>query len=255
MTMPRTAAVVASFGTHVLPETMTTEQLNQAVRALEQDLPGNPIGYIRRAAPLSELCECGALHLAVNAPDLEQDCAQSLHRVLATPYGDIVREQFRRESGHSTIRFGWSGIETRVPSFVEVVRRYDAQLSHASKVSDKGIQEIMRALHADMPSVIEMLRQSIALSQSGNGMSLRSHAVSPSPGSKGRMQWQVLIGQVMFAWSTPVRKYLDEYLLREYGMVGGAVNCCIISTMRAGVPSWRQQWFDEQTGQQLTPDC
>lgn len=253
--MPKTAAVVASFGERVLPEMMTTEQLNQAIQALEQDLPGDPIGYIRQVAPQSEVCECGALHLSVDAPGLSADCASSLHRVLATPYGDIVREQFRRENGYETIRFGWNGIEKVVPSFVETVQTYDVQASHASELSSEALTAIIGALRVDMPGVVDMLHKSVELSGQNDAALLRSYAVSPTSGADGRAEWQALISRVMFAWSTPVRKYLDEYLLREHGMVGGAVNCCIISTMRAGEPSWRQQWFNEQTGQQLTPDC
>ncbi len=255
MTMPKTATVVASFGSDILPETMSTTQLELAIQALEQDLPGSPIDYIRNVAPLSELCECGALHLAVDALDLTTECASSLHRVLATPYGDIVREQFRREYGYDTIRFGWSGIEARVPLFSKTVQAYDVRTSNASEVSSEALSATIEALRSDMPGVMDMLEQSIVLSKRAEVPLLRSHAVSAASGAAGRAEWQALIAQVMFAWSTPIRKYLDEYLLREHAMVGGAVNCCIISTMRAGESSWRQQWFDEQTGQQLTPDC
>lgn len=255
MTMPKTAAVIKSFGVNVLPETMTDVQLAQAIQALEQDLPGYPIAYIEQVAPRSEHCECSALHLAVDDPGLSTVTAGSLHRVMATPYGDVIRELFRRQYGYKTIRFGWSGLERQVPLFVKTVLRYDVKASHVSDISDEVLQEIVAALTLDIPGVMSMVEQSVALSKQRLDDSLRSHAVSPASGENGRAQWQMLIGQVMFAWSTPVRKYLDEYLLRSHGMVGGAVNCCIISTMRSGVPSWRQQWFDEQTGQQLTPDC
>lgn len=255
MTMPKTAAVVASLGAGVLPETMSNEQLSLAIQALEHDLPGDPIAYIRTVAPHSDMCECGALHLSVDATDLSECCASSLHRVLATPYGDIVREQFRRELGYQTIRFGWSGIEARVPTFAAATQDYGVRTVHGSELSSEAMYGLVDAFRQDMPGVMDMLEQSVALSEQAGGPLLQSHSVAPSAEDDGRRHWQELISQVMFAWSTPVRKYLDEYLLREYGMVGGAVNCCIISTMRAGESSWPQQWFDEQTGQQLTPDC
>jgi hypothetical protein len=253
--MPKTAAVVASFGERTLPETMKMEQLESAIHALSQDLPGDPIAYIERSAPQSDQCECGAIHLSVSDPLLDASTAGSLHRVLATPYGDILREYFKRRHGYATIRFGWSGIDARVPRFVEAVRVHDVQRLKGSGLSNVALHAVIDAVRIDVPRVMEMVDGSIELSRGRNDRTLRSYAVSPTPGADGRTEWQELISQVMFVWSTPVRKYLDEYLLREHEMVGGAINCCIIATMRADGPSWRQQWFDEQTGQQLTPDC
>lgn len=254
--MPKTATVVASFSPGVLPLALSGEQLNQAIQALEHDLPGDPIAYIKHVAPRSEQCECGAIHLAVNDSELSEICAHSLHRVLATPYGDIVREYFRRHGGYKTIRFGWEGIEQTVPQFMMAVDQYGVRSTRASQISDQIFHEIIESFRYDMPEVMNMIESSAQLtSETDDSDRLRSYAVSAAADDAGRVQWQRLITQLMFAWSTPVRKYLDEYLLRDYAMVGGAVNCCIVSTMRAGNTSWRQQWFDEQTCQQLTPDC
>ncbi len=53
-------------------------------------------------------------------------------------------------------------------------------------------------------------------------------AVSPHPDDHDRREWKALIDQVMFTFSTPVRKYLDEYVARQHERASvGAVNCCI----------------------------
>lgn len=248
MTMPKTAAVMKLFPIGILPEEMSSGQLADAIAALCADLPGDPVGYIERTAPASKLCECGAVHLQTNASDLETSTVISLHRLLATPYGDIVREHMQRQGGFRTIRFGWDGIENKVPSFVQAVIDNDAKNTNASSLGDAALKDIIEAFRQDMPKVMDMIERSAA--------DVAVCAVSPIPGDVGRAEWKVLIDQVMFAWSTPVRKYLSEWLAREHGLYGGAVNCCIVMTGNMGDEvGWRRRWIIEQTNQQLTPDC
>lgn len=246
--MPKTAAVMKLLDRGLLPEEMSDQQLAQAIEALREDLPGDPVEYISRIAPLSDRCECGAIHLSIDEPTLTVECLSSLHRLLATPYGDIVRESFRRSNAMKNIRFGWSGIEAHVPEFVRAVDSYDARQMLAAGIDDEQLDSIVEAVGRDMPRVLEMVKRSVA------GVSVLS--VSPQPGAIGRQAWKRLIDQLMFVWSTPVRKYLAEWLLRQYGLRGGAVNCCIVMTGRYdSEDAWRRRWMDEQTNQQLTPDC
>lgn len=246
MTMPRTAEVARVLGR--TPLEWTDAEINRALAALGEDLPGDPIGYVLGAVPRSERCECGALHLAVDALDMEPDTRSSLHRLLATPFGDIVREHVRRRTNITTVRFGWSGVDNAAPTFVRVVDAQDARHMHASNLSDQVLSDIVAAIRKDLPGMMSMFDQSLG--------ELSVNAVSPEPGDKGRQAWRALIDQVMFAFSTPVRKYLDEYAARQYGGAHvGAVNCCIVMSARLSSNAWQARWFDEQVSQQLTPDC
>lgn len=246
MTMPRTAAVAKMLGR--TPLEWTDAEIDQALTALSEDLPGDPIGYVLTALPRSGRCECGALHLAVDATDLDSVTRSSLHRLLATPFGDIVREHVRRRSDITTVRFGWGGIDVTAPAFVEAVDVHDARHVYASKLSDQALGNIVTAIRQDLPGMMSMFDRSLG--------ELLVNAVGPEPGDEGRRAWKALIDQVMFAFSTPVRKYLDEYAVRQYnGAYVGAVNCCIIMSARLPSATWQIRWFDEQVGQQLTPDC
>lgn len=246
MTMPKTAEVVRSYGR--LPEEMTSGQLDQALDALRADLPGDPIGYVLRAIPVSEHCECGAVHLSVDDPLLDADTRGSLHRLLATPFGDIMRERVRRDAELKTIRFGWSGLEAYVPAFSSAVDRLGVQLSSGMSLTDDELHQVIVALRDDLPGMMRMLDDSLD--------ALSVNAVSPHAGESGKLEWKALIDQVMFAFSTPVRKYLDEYARRNYGGARvGAVNCCIIMSDVSDGSTWQRRWFGEQVDQQLTPDC
>lgn len=246
MTMPKTAGVVREIG--LSPTEMSDTQLERTLAALRDDLPGAPLQYIQRVLPDSKQCECGAAHLRVDAADLDATTRGSLHRLLATPFGDIVREKARRETGVSNIRFGWSGIEYRAPTFVRVVDVYDARQQHVSELCDRTLDNILGAVRKDLSGVMSMCDRSL--------VDLSVDAVQPGGGVAGREQWKLLIEQVMFAFSTPVRKYIDEYARRRYnGASIGAVNCCIIMSARLPDVAWQRRWFDEQVAQQLTPDC
>jgi hypothetical protein len=155
----------------------------------------------------------------------------------------------RRRDGYKTIRFGWQGIKRRVPSFVSAVQSTNSQTKKASSISSKSLESVIEGFGHDMPDVLRMIDRS--LHEDGSVVS-----VSAGPGRSGRAAWQSLIDDLMFAWSTPVRKYLDEWLMREFGSFGGAVNCCIVMTdSSTSQLSWRRRWMSEQTSQQITPDC
>lgn len=246
MTMPKTAKVAKSLGRS--PLEWTDIEIKQALDALRDDLPGNPIGYVEAAVPRSKPCDCGAMHLAVDAPDLDKVTRGSLHRLLATPFGDIIREYIGRQFGIANVRFGWSGLQDLVPTFVRVVDVYDARTVYADMLDDATLSNIIDAIRKDLPGMMAMLDESLC--------SLSVHAISPQPSTEGRREWSTLIDQVMVAFSTPVRKYLDEYARRSYsGAHVGAVNCCIIMSDVGDRGAWHRRWFSTQVDQQLTPDC
>ncbi len=244
MTMPKTAQVAKELGR--TPLEWTDAEMTRALDALRDDLPGDPIGYVMNAVPTSARCDCGAVHLSVDAPDLDCETRGSLHRLLATPFGDIVREHVRRQFGFGNVRFGWSGIKALAPTFVRVVDIYDARTTRVSELSDVTLGNIIEAIRKDMPGMMAMYDESLG--------ELSVHAVSP--GSDGQREWKVLIDQVMTAFSTPLHKYLDEYAKRTYdGAHVGVVNCCIIMSDVGDSTAWQRRWFATQVDQQLTPDC
>lgn len=246
VTMPKTAQFAKTLGRS--PLEWTDDEIERALEALREDLPGDPIGFIMAAVPLSRRCDCGSLHLSVDAPELEEATRGSLHRLIATPFGDIVREHVRRQSGVANVRFGWSGVDAYAPTFVRVVDIYDARKVRASELDDRTLGNIISAIRKDMPEMMEMLDASLR--------TLSVKAVSSPPGESGKREWRALIEQVMFAFSTPVRKYLDEYAKRNFGGARvGAVNCCIIMSDIGDGSAWQHRWFDTQVDQQLTPDC
>jgi hypothetical protein len=248
MTMPKTALVLKTFAADILPEELSDGQLAAVIAALRSDLPGDPIEYIEHVAPHSERCQCGAVHLAVNAPDLSSVTAASLHRLLATPYGDMAREHMRRSTGFKTIRFGWDGIAQQAPMFVQAVAADHVGSTASADISNQALERVVQAIRLDIPQVVAMLDASAA-----NGT---VHAVSAKPGVDGHVHWTSLIDQLMFAWSTPIRKYMAEWLRRTFGVYGGAINCCIVMSGRYNCEAdWRRAWTREQTQQQLTPDC
>lgn len=245
--MPKTAAFIRSLG-GTLPGEMSNMQLIKALDTLRVDLPGDPIGYLDRVAPVGKRCECGALHLRLDDPALDTATRSSLHRLLATPFGNLVSESMRRKHGLTAVRFGWDGLGEYAPLFMAAITSRGSQTVAAEAISDADLHDIMAALGKDMPGMMGMLDHSLR--------TLSVHAVGSRPGDTGRQEWKSLIDQVMLAFSTPVRKYVDEYALREYnGARVGAVNCCIIMAAKADQPTWQRRWFDEQVSQQLTPDC
>lgn len=244
--MPKTAAAVKAHG-H-LPAEMTMAEINTALQALRDDLPGDPIGYIERSVATSERCECGSMHLQIDSPDLDELTRTSLHRLLATPFGDIVRESVCRQSDLTSVRFGWSGLDTRVPMFIEMVDRCGVRSTVATDISDGVLDAIIDALRLDLPEMMSVLDESL--------LRMTLHTVRAALGDQGQTEWKALIEQVMFAFSTPVRKYVNEYARRRYnGARVGAINCCGIVSDLSDEQAWSRRWFNVQVGQQLTPDC
>lgn len=248
MTMPLTAGYMKTLPVEILPGDMSQEQLEEALHLLESDLPGKPIEFITLVAPESHTCECGAIHLKIDDERMSQETRSSLIRLLATPYGDIVREYFRRQHGYKNIRFGWSGVGDYLPNFLKIVDWHDIDQVDARKIKDDALDDVIVALHQDAPGVLMIVNDSVGGS--------RVCSVKPESTPKGYDSWKSLIQDVMLVFSTPARKYLAEWVRRRHGLHIGAVNCCIIMTDDISDDLiWRKKWMSEQTSQQLTPDC
>lgn len=248
MTMPMAAAAVKDFP-DVSPAKMTDGQIELALDALRADLPGNPLGFIAEVAPESDICECGAVHLAVDDPRLDEATRSSLLRLLATPFGDIVREHYRRVEGYKTIRFGWSGIAERAPHFVACVDQLGVRNTHPADIDHGDLRVVIDAISADMLGIMPVISQAASTGE--------SIAVPPEPGESGRAAWQALIGELMFVFATPLRKYVEEWCWREFGMRVAAINCCMVPVGDRGdsSASWGRKLMATQIDQQITPDC
>ena len=76
--------------------------------------------------------------------------------MLTTPFGDIVREQVRRQSGLTMVRF----VAYHVPTFVRVVNMYDARHVTAGRLSDRTLDNIIEAIRKDVFGVMSLFDQS-----------------------------------------------------------------------------------------------
>jgi hypothetical protein len=249
MTMPKTAALMKETSSGDVA-TMTDAQLGEAMQLLQDDLPGDPIGFIALVGPESHVCDCGAVHLQVDDDRLDEQTYASLMRLLATPFGDLVREHFRRRLGWKNIRFGWAGLEGRAPLFIEAVHGLGIKDTRAPDIVHDKLRQAMEALREDLPEVLGCIEQA---AQSG-----RSAFIPPEPGDEGRADWIELTAQLMFVFATPLRKYVVEWHRREHGVNVGAVNCCgiVVGGREAeGDSQWATRLMTTQVGQQLTPDC
>lgn len=250
MTMPKTAALMQDppLGDGVAE--MTDEKLARAVELLTEDLPGDPIAFIAEVGPESTVCDCGAVHLRVGDPRLDEATYTSLMRLLATPFGDIAREHFRRHNGWVNVRFGWEGLEVRAPMFMATVNRHGITGTKATEIPHDQLRDTIDALHRDLAAVMPVIDEAARAGQSA--------FVPPEPGDDGRAAWFELTAQLMFVFATPVRKYVVEWHKREHGVNVGAVNCCGV-VVGAVDPEdgagWSHQLLTTQIGQQLTPDC
>ncbi|MEM7338813.1 MAG: hypothetical protein AAF467_09205 [Actinomycetota bacterium] len=250
MTMPKTAALMKESPSTGDIADMTDEKLAHAVALLQDDLPGDPIGFIDRVGPDSTVCDCGAVHLRVNDRRLDAATYTSLMRVLATPFGDIVREHFRRQYGWGNIRFGWDGLDGRAPTFMATVHEFGVASTNAADIPHEHLRGTIRALHHDLADVMAVIEQAAKAGESA--------FVPPEPGDEGRAHWFELTAQLMFVFATPLRKYVVEWYKREYGVNVGAVNCCGVVVGRTaadGTSGWSRELLATQIGQQLTPDC
>lgn len=251
MTMPVAAAAVKEMGS-LLPNEMSEEQLACVVDGFREDLGNETVVFVEAAIPESKLCECGALHLQLNDPKLSDGVRHKLLRLVASPFGQVVAQQH----GFSALRFGWDGLEQHLPEFMAVVDRHGVRLALASSVSDEALDEIIAVIRLEVPGVLEMIEASASAARAAGGY--RSYAVTPAQAGSTE-NWQQLIGRLMLAGATPVRKFIDEHLRRRFGVYGGVVNCCVYPAEpieSAGTPDGfaRRRWF-EQVNQQLTPDC
>jgi hypothetical protein len=251
MTMPKTAALMREPSARGGIADMTDDELAHAVALLQEDLPGDPIGFISRVGPESHVCGCGAVHLRVEDERLDGDTFTSLMRLLASPFGDIAREHFRRRNGWANIRFGWDGLASRAPRFIEVVDRFDIGNTNAADIPHDHLRSTIDALRNDLAEVMHVIEEA--------AQSNRSAFVPPHPGDEGRAQWLELTAQLMFVFATPVKKYVVEWYKREYGVAVGAVNCCgvVVEAVEADNDDdgWGRRLLATQIGQQLTPDC
>ena len=250
MTMPKTAALMKQSPLSDGVADMTDENLEHALALLREDLPGDPIGFIAQFGPEGNVCDCGAVHLRVDDPRLDEATHTSLMRLLATPFGDLVREHFRRQHGWGNLRFGWEGLESRAPAFIAVVDRLGIADSMAADIAHDHLRQTIHALHQDLPDIMPIIDRAARTGQSA--------FVPPEPGDEGLADWFELTAQLMFVFATPLRKYVVEWYRREYSVNVGAVNCCGVvvgATDPEDGSRWSRELFDTQVGQQLTPNC
>ncbi len=248
--MPKTAMLMKDISEVSDPVQMTDIQLEAAIKSLREDLQGDPIGFIAKVAPESDSCECGSIQLSVIDPRLDEETRHSLLRVLATPFGDIVRESFRRSHGYPNIRFGWDGMKDSAPQFMSRVEIYRVQSADASSIPGPALAAVIHGISIDMPDIMAVIEEARVMR--------RSIAIPPSPGPNGQREWEKLVSELMFVFATPLRKYVVEWFLREHGLRIGAVNCCMVPVGEEGEhnsESWKSHIFAEQVKQQVTPDC
>lgn len=253
MTMPQTAEYVTMLGGS-MPSEMSSEELNQALKCLDEDLNGTA-SWLMQHAPESadrSTCECGAVHLSLVDPAIDDGRRSYLLRLLATPFGEIPRESLRRQYLYDTVKFGWDGLEQFAPESVAAIDHLGHRSTHQRDIPSADLAEIVAAIRRDLPGVVEMMEASAK--QDGSG--LRSYPVRPADMSS-LDEWKTLIGRLMLAWSTPLKKFLQPHLLRNFGVVGGAVNCCAFPTEPLGRRSeeFASAIWSEQTKSQLTVDC
>lgn len=251
MTMPATAEYVTAIG-GTMPAEMTDNQLERALACLDADLEDTASWLLRRVAEVasSSTCECQAVHLSLDDPTMSDTRRSYLLRLLATPFGDLPREQLRRQHGYATVKFGWDGLEQFAPLAVAAIDELGHRSTHRDDISDADLVAIVSAIRHDLPGAVEMMEASAR--QSGGG--LRGYPVRPADMSSPE-DWKVLIGRLMLAWSTPLRKFLEPHLAREFGMAGSAVNCCAFPTQSLDEAGFAQSIWLKQTQSQLTVDC
>jgi hypothetical protein len=247
--MPNAAMAVREMG-GLMPTEMTDEQLDRVIEAFRLDLGDETMTYIDEAFTRPSHCSCGAFHLTINDPHMPEKVRGNLLRLVASPFGGVIAARHRL----SHFRFGWEGLEEFLPQFMDAVMRHPGtQEAWGRDISDATLEDVVSAIRRELPGVIEMVEASASAAQSG-GVFV-SHVVTPDMAG-GPQQWQGIISRLMLAGATPVRKIIDEWVLRRYGVLGGVVNCCCYPAEPAGdgVGFGRRRWL-EQVSQQLTPDC
>lgn len=248
--MPLAAEFALEIGSE--PSQWTNEEVIELVDRIDRDLPGHVLSYLRGAIPSCQACECGALHVDIGDGALDDATRRSLARVFATPFAKMIGEWTKREHGLSgTVKFGWSNLSVVAPRFAWAVPvGSPQQTEYADKLSDLNLQTAVDAIEDDLPLGFAFIRNS-AESYDGSGFMAKS--LSPDEAG-GYDQWVEMINQLMFVGSTPMRKYVAEWLRREYGIEQfGPINCCRVSF--GSSDGFDEAVMKDQVEQQLTPDC
>lgn len=261
MTMPATATYVKSLGANVQSAAdMSAVQIEAALYTLETDLGHTPWTILSRV-PDSISCNCGAVHLDLaEFSDQDSPHLKNMVRLLATPFGDIILRRIQQHHPDVTaVKFGWNGLEGFTPNFVETVDRLGVRSIKAEYMSTDELLEVVDAIRRDLPLAVEMMERSARNTLQRKTSGLVPFSISPmQDGSKDR--WSERVFELMFAWSTPLKKYLNEWLSREYGVRGLAINCCMFPTedikrtKQSGLKPIEGGW-GVQVEQQVTPDC
>lgn len=252
MTMPLAAQYVSKVGQQT--SELGDAELEWAVHLLDEDLPGNVLAYLKGAIPTCVACECKALHIDIGDSQLDDDTRRSLARVFATPFSMIIGEWSKREYGLSgAVKFGWSNLDLVAPKFAEAVPfGSPLQTQYANRLTQAELARIIKMIALDMPRGFGFIQDSAKEHQGGI---FAVFTLTPEDAG-GRDHWVETIDQLMLIGSTPMRKYVAEWLRREYDIQQfGPGNCCWISFGDGGIDDFNQESMQHQIGQQLTPDC
>jgi hypothetical protein len=250
MTMPLAAELACEIGSK--PSQWTDEEVAELVERIDQDLPGDVLAYLRGAIPSCQACECGALHIDIGDEALDDATRRSLARVFATPFAKMLGEWTKRELGLSgTVKFGWSNLELVAPRFAWAVPPGSPQQSQfADKLSALDLQTAIDAIEDDLPLGFAFIRES---AESYDGSDFMARSLSPDEAG-GHDRWVEVINQLMVICSTPMLKYVKEWLSRSYDIERfGPINCCRVSF--GGGEGFDDLVMTDQITQQLTPDC
>lgn len=250
MTMPLAAAYLQEVGHE--PLQLSDSELGLVIDQIDQDLPGDVLGYLREAIPQCQACECGALHVDIGDRRLTETTRRSLARVFATPFSAVVGEWSRRQYGlNGVVKFGWSNLDRVAPNFAQAVPVGSAQqMVYAHQLEQADMERIVSAIALDTPLAFEFIRAS---AEQYDGSSFMAQSLT-SEEAGGRENWVETIDQLMLIGSTPMRKYVAEWLRRQFGIEKFTpINCC--RTSFGGDEDFARHAMKDQISQQLTPDC
>ncbi|MBM3210221.1 hypothetical protein FJZ39_02690 [Candidatus Saccharibacteria bacterium] len=266
MTMPITAAYISSLGPEAksprqlaIDSDLHRERLLFAQDCLQQDL-GDVVAKIGAASLESQTCECGAAHLRLDDFSSDPLVFKNAVRLLATPFGGIMLEVARiSRPGITAIKFGWEGLEAYAPTFVKEVDRLGHRAIYATEISNADLNQIVAAVRTDMPLAVDMMERSAQATHRRSIEGYLPFSINPEVDG-GYERWGQRVFQLMFCWSTPLKKYLNEWLMRTYSVRGAAINCCMFPTENTKPGSHLrkpddEQLFDIQWRSQRTPDC
>lgn len=250
MTMPLAAELTREIGSD--PSNWSDEQVIDLLYRVNHDLPGDVIAYLRGAIPMCQTCECGALHIDIGDPMLDEYTRRSLARVFATPFAAVVGEWTKREYGlNGVVKFGWANLRTVAPRFAWAVPvGMPNQTRYADQITDLDLRAIVDAIQDDLPLGFAFICD---VASRYNGEAFMAESLT-SGEAGGRENWVETIDQLMLIGSAPMRKYVAEWLRREYGIEKfGPINCCRVSFGNG--EGFDDLVMNDQITQQLTPDC